>query len=254
MVASIQSELTSGNYAAAIQDALGNAGTSAEMRISGSRRSVVVTGAATNEPSSYAPAPAAIISFSPAAQSILSNSEIALDVLNATAGIRSVDAAKSTLATPRTAGDQAVQPPLQEPVDQTAPSAAKPSVSQIVQEAQQSLNDPTAAFYNMVKQQGGPVAYASLAFAPNERQSFIDAFNNRTLTTQNAADVPGLNYQDNTALTGTSEAVHVSYNETLISDQMAAGTISGVITLPLVGGIYIAWANTSAGSTSEKNS
>ena len=246
MIDSIQSELAGGNYAAAIQDALGNTGASATMRLSGSQRSVSVAGAPTGIPLSYASEPATIISFSPAAQNILSDAQIALTVM---AAARPGNGVKSTVAASGAVSEEAIQSPAQEPANQTISSASELSISGIANAAQNALSDPTATFHDIVNQQGGPASFASFISDPKERQSFINAFNNQTLIIQNAADVPGLNYQDHTVLTGSTEAVHTSYNEGFISNQMAAGTASGVMTLPVIGGIYLAWPNSSASSS-----
>jgi hypothetical protein len=89
---------------------------------------------------------------------------------------------------------------------------------------------------------------AAMGFAAgNEKdeQTFIDAFNNKTLIVQNASDVQGLDYKDNSVITGTSEDCHYSFNfnGAFIQAQNAAGHQANVLQLPIIGGIYFAWKN-----------
>ena len=65
----------------------------------------------------------------------------------------------------------------------------------------------------MVDHTNGPEQFAAFFSDPAQRQSFVDAYNNRGLSIQNAADVSGLDDVNTTLLTGTSKSLSGSINE-----------------------------------------
>jgi len=106
-------------------------------------------------------------------------------------------------------------------------------------------------YYSFVNQMGGASNFAAFMFSGSEQQSFVQAFNNKTLTIQNASDVAGLDLQDNTVLTGTSESGTMSMNDAWMASQdLANGTYSTGLFIPIVGGIYVTWANPSTSTSS----
>jgi len=56
-----------------------------------------------------------------------------------------------------------------------------------------------------------------------------------------ASNVVGLEYQDNTVLTGTSENVNINENASFLAAQQSAGYNTVTEELPMIGGIYVAW-------------
>jgi hypothetical protein len=254
----VQMQLAAGNYAAAIQDELGNMGATATM----SQGGVVVTGSVGVAPASGSQSlrstqPAVIISLSPAAQNILSGAQIALDVISAVRangqGAPASASTRSSSGAPVKPGSVSQAPSLVQPsTGEVISSPSDPSISQIVQLAKSSLSDPTAVYYNFVNQVGGTSKFAAFMFSGGEEQSFVQAFNNRTLTIQNASDVAGLDLQDNTVLTGTSERVNMSMNDAWMASQDSSkGTYSTGLFIPVVGGIYVTWANPAASASSD---
>ena len=249
-------QLAAGNYAAAIQDELGNMGATATM----SQGGAVLTGAAGVAPPSgsqslHTAQPAVIVSPSPAAQDILSGAQIALDVITAVRGSRPGALAPATSCSgsaPAEPGSASQAPSLIQPgTGEVISSPSDPSISQIVQLAKDSLTDPTAVYYDFVNQMGGAGKFAAFMFSGSEEQSFVQAFNNKTLTIQNAYDVAGLDLQDNTVLTGTSERVDMSMNDAWMSRQNSGnGTYSTGLFIPIVGGIYVTWTNPAASTNS----
>ncbi len=78
---------------------------------------------------------------------------------------------------------------------QAEPSASSASIAAVVQAAQGSLSDPSAAFYNAINSAGGPADWASF-MSDSRRKSFVQAFDNKTLPVQNASNVSGLGRVD----------------------------------------------------------
>lgn len=252
----VQMQLAAGNYVAAIQDELGNMGATATM----SRAGVVVTGSVGVAPTSVSQSahvtqPAVIVSLSPAAQNILSGAQIALDVMTAahTGGYEPTPSSLASDSSNAPAKPVSVSqaPSLIQPgAGEVISSPSDPSISQIVQLAKDSLTDPGAVYYNFVNQMGGASKFAACMFSGNEEQSFVQAFNNKTLTIQNASDVAGLDLQDNTVLTGTSESGSMSMNDAWMASQDSINeTYSTGLFMPIVGGIYVTWANPTAGTS-----
>jgi hypothetical protein len=234
----VQSRLAAGNYVGAIEAELGNQGATATMDISGSQRSVTVAGNIGISSSNFESQPAAIVSLSSAAQNVLSNAQIALDLM--------VTARPSGHETPTsTQGTYANKAPsLVEPgTGQVISSSSDPSISGIVQQAKNALNDTTSVFYNFVNEMGGPSSWSTF-MGTTEQQSFAEAFNSKTLTIQNASNVAGLDYKDNTILSGTSETGTISINGAWRASQdKLNGTYSTGLMIPVEGGIYVTWAN-----------
>jgi len=225
-----------------MQDALGNGNASVTIDISGSTRSATVTGAPTGSLPSSAYGPATVVSLSPQAQGALSQAQIALDVLG---GLKTGHGASATAAAP-------VSSPVQEPIAavQPAPPVTAASISDVVKNDASALNDPAAVFYACVNETGGPASIVSGFTSVQEQQSFIDAFNNRTLNIQNASDVAGLDYRDSTVLTGTSIKGGGSYNGQYVTNKLAEGIQSSLMIFPAVGAIYYSWpAPTTAGGS-----
>ena len=254
----VQSSLAAGEYVAAIQDELGNMGASATMNIAGSQRGVVTSGSvgvarSSASPGSYASQPAAIVSLSPAAQTMLSGAQIALDVITAARQSQHGTQASATQqngtgnATTKTGTPNGAPTLIQPSTGAVISSSSDPSIADIVNLAKNALSDPTSVFYSMVNQDNGPASFISYVDDPQMQQSFVDAFNNKTLTIQNASDVAGLDYQDNTVLTGISETCRISMNGAWMASQdKANGTYSTGLMMPIIGGLYVTWANPSA--------
>lgn len=130
-------------------------------------------------------------------------------------------------------------------------SQSDPSIADIVKQAQSALSDPAAVFYEFVNQDDGPASFISYVGDQKMQQSFVAAFNNKTLTIQNASGVAGLDYQDKTVLTGTSENGGGSLNGAWMAEQdKTNGTFSTGIIMPVIGAIYVTWANPSANTNS----
>jgi len=240
----VQMQLAAGNYAAAIQDELGNMGATATMSYGG----VVVTGTAgvapTSSPqSAHATQPAVIVSLSPAAQTILSGAQIALDMITAACqGEQGTTPGSATLhgSGTTTKPASALQAPslIQPSTGEVISSPSDPSISEIVQQAKAALSDPTSVFYGVVNQAGGPGAWSAF-MGSEEQQSFVDAFNSKTLTIQNASDVAGLDYMDHTVLSGTSQSGTMSINGAWRESQdMLNGTYSTGWFMPVEGGTW----------------
>jgi hypothetical protein len=251
----VQSSLAAGDYVAAIQDELGNMGASVTM----SQPGVAVTGTVGVAPSStsqssYASQPAAIVSLSPTARNILSGAQIALDMITAVrqsehgAPASTPEQNNKTDAASAKPGATDTAPSLVQPgTGDVISSRSDPSIADIVKQVQSTLNDPNSVFYNMVNQAGGPEKWSSYMANEQDQQSFIDAFNNKTLIVENASNVAGLDYQDNTVLTGISENVRSSESTAFVLAQNAAGYQAGVMQLPVIGGIYLAWKDPKMG-------
>ncbi|HEY3848503.1 MAG TPA: hypothetical protein VGL95_15460 [Acetobacteraceae bacterium] len=252
----VQSSLAAGDYVAAIQDELGNMGASVTMFQPG----VAVAGTVGVAPSStsqssYASQPAAIVSLSPAAQNILSGAQIALHMI--TAARQSEPGARASAPEQNNNTDAASAKPgstdraptlVQPSTGDVISSRSDPSIADIVKQAQSTLNDPSSVFYNIVNQAGGPEKWSYHMDNEQDQQSFIDAFNNKTLIVENASNVAGLDYQDNTVLTGISENVRSSESTSFLLAQNAAGYQTGLMQLPVIGGIYFAWKDPKMGN------
>ena len=231
------SQLSGLPYVWTIQDSLGNNGASATVDISGTNRSATVTGTPTSSVVPPIYGPSAIVSLSPRAQSMLSDAQVALDVIGA------METGHGTPATaiPQSSQDAPVRSSGQEPAGQAESSVSASSVSDIVKSAASVLKDPTSTFYDYVNALGGPASFISYVCNAPEQQSFIDAFNNKTLNIQNASDIAGLDYKDSTVLTGTSETLNGSYSGKYISNRLANGNIASILMFPAVGGIYFSY-------------
>jgi hypothetical protein len=230
------------NYVSALQDALGNNGASMTINISGQSRGATVTGSlgtstATGPAATGSNSPAAIISFSPGAQAALTNAEVALTLISdsAKANGRAGAAAAKPIS-----GATTSQP------EQNPRTAA--SIADMVMAAGSILQDPTSVFYQEINSEGGPEHYMSYMSDPQTRASFVQAFNDKTLTIQNASDVAGLNYTDSTSLTSTSETSNENYNTTYLSAQNSGANYASLIMFPAVGGIYFSWPKSSSAS------
>jgi hypothetical protein len=260
MMDMVQGSLAAGDYVAAIQDELGNMGATATMNITGAQRDVVTSGSvgvapSLVSPSSYASQPAAIISLSPAAQNILSGAQIALDMITATRQsereVRASATEQNNNATEKPGTTDGAPTLIQPSTGDVISSRSDPSIADIVKQAQSALSDPAAVFYNMVNQDDGPASFISYVGDAQMQQSFVTAFNNKTLTIQNASDVAGLDYQDKTVLTGTSENAGGGINGAWMAEQdKTNGTYSSGMIIPVIGGIYVTWANPSANTGS----
>jgi hypothetical protein len=233
------------NYVSALQTALGNNGASMTVNIFGQSRSATVTGpssapVATGPGATGKRSPAVILSLSPGAQATLNEAEVALTVISDSAKVsRRPDA---TAAKPAS-GDTTSLP------EQNPPTAA--SISNMVAAAGSILRDPASVFYEVINSEGGPEKYASYMADPQERASFVQAFNDKTLSIQNASDVAGLNYTDSTSLTGTSETANEIYNTAYLAAQNSGANYASLIMFPAVGGIYFSWARSSANASAD---
>ena len=232
-------DILSGRVGEEIQNALGNTGASARVTI-GAQSSLVVKGdvggLTASAPRSN---PATIVSFSPAANAVLSGAQVAFIVITANRNSDQTQASGNPSARQPAAPSPVSAATAQAPATAPAPL----SLSYILDQAKADLADPTGDFYGVVNQGfNGPEQFASSFSDPIQRQSFIDAFNNQTLTIQNAANVAGLDDVNTTLLTGTSESLSGSSNEVWRTQQDAAsGTYSTGLNIPLIGNIYVTW-------------
>ena len=101
--------------------------------------------------------------------------------------------------------------------------------------------------------QGGVVVTGSVGVAPvSGSQSLRSTQPAVIISLSPAAHVAGLDLQDNTVLTGTSERVNMSMNEAWMASQDSSkGTYSTGLFIPVVGGIYVTWANPAASASSD---
>jgi hypothetical protein len=239
MVSMIQSDLATGDYVGAIQDALGNRGASATMNLSATHKSVSIVGTPSGLSTST---PAVVVSLSADAQRALSSGQIAVDLL--TAAGRSGTAGNTTYNAPQksaASSSKLVTPAGEQETTATSPTEASPSIGDIVQAAQNSLGDPKDSFYNILNSQQSAEDFS--AYMPDdERTAFLSAFANKTLSIQNAADIPGLDYTDGTTLTGTSETTHFSYNEKALEQYgQSNGMYTSMIMMPVIGALVFSF-------------
>ena len=230
------------NYIRDLQGALGNNGASMTVNISGQSRGATVTGslgasAATGPAATGSNSPAAIISFSAGAQAALANAEIAMTLISdsAKANGRAGDAAAKPMS-----GATTFQP------EQTPPTEA--SISDMVKASGSILQDPTSVFYQFINQDNGPESYSSYMGDPQEQASFVQAFNDKTITVQNASDVTGLDYTDSSVLTSRSETASENYNPAFLATQNSGSNYASMLMFPAVGAVYITWPKSSGAS------
>lgn len=104
--------------------------------------------------------------------------------------------------------------------------------------AQDFLSNPTSTFKNYVNSLGGPEKWADGIFSKEDRASFVKAFNEGSLTVQSAVDVKGLDYNETTTLTGTSEYGSLSINHAYYDSQATSTQGGGLVELPAIGGLF----------------
>lgn len=68
--------------------------------------------------------------------------------------------------------------------------------------------------------------------------SFVKAFNEGSLKVQSAVDVKGLDYDETTTLTGTSESASLEMNHAWYDSQATSTQGGGLVELPAIGGLF----------------
>lgn len=256
MIQNVQSELAAGNYLAALQDTLGNKG--ASVTISGG--SVTFQGASSGSTGNISHVAVArvadVVSLSPAAQKLLSDSGIALALLNAASKYTNH---RNSISTPdlssqaeRLPSSNIVQPtPVSHPIISpgsspvVAADGSQLTASQIVDIAKTQESNPNYV-YNVINSN---VDFFTQGLSADVKASFVKALQNKTLGIESTSSIPGLNYQETTVITGTSESTIGGqlYNSNILNSRGGNGFITGS---DFGGEFYVSWG---ASSTEQQN-
>lgn len=250
MTQSIQGGLGASSYVAALQDRLGNNGASVTV----SSGLIALHGAPVGRSTNLLPAiprVVDVVSLSSTAQEFLSNSSIALVLLNNAArdakskfGNVVVDTSSNH---PSSTGPVKQVAPIQPviavsgtelPSTSDGSNVSELSASQVIDIAKAQESNPSF-IYDIIN---ANKEFYTQGLSTEAKTSFLSGLSNKTLSVESTSSIAGLNYNESVTITGTNESFIGGgiYNSNILRDKAENGFITSTA---FGGSFYVSWNN-----------
>jgi hypothetical protein len=231
------------SYGEAIQHLLGDQGASLVLGGSAAAPTATLYGSATAKVGTNVE-PAVTVTLSAQAQHFLSQGQIALDLLTGKPGAQG-----PTITIPNQTAQAQATATANAASASAVPGGVAGQIASIIAQAKAEVSDPN--FIYNVANPGNHYLGIIDGLQGSAQAGFIQAFNSRTLTIQNVADVEGLDYTPSVTFTGTSQNTSLSINYDVWNPLYAAHD-GNIATLgdPLGGSLLLTWPPVDAPASS----